>query len=148
MNNRIAVGSDHAGYEGDRPYKPEIVRHLKGRGFDVIDCGTSGPESVDYPDYANLVCRAILDGEADRGILMCGTGIGVSISANRHPGIRAAVCATPDMARLSREHNDANVLCLGRRILTIEQCIELVDIWLDTPFSAGERHIRRVHKMG
>ena len=146
---RIAVGSDHAGYEDPQPYyKPAIMEHLRTRGHEVIDCGTNGPDSVDYPDFANNVAQTILSGKADRGVLLCGTGIGISITANRHPGIRAAVCANEDMARLSRDHNDANVIALGRRILTLEQCLRLIDIWLDTPFSGGERHQRRVSKMG
>ncbi len=146
---KIAVGSDHAGYEEPPPYyKPAIMEHLTACGHEVVDCGTSGPESVDYPDYAQRVADAILQGEAERGVLICGTGIGVGIAANRNKGIRAAVCATPEMARLGRDHNNANVICLGRRILSLEQCIELVDIWLEAPFSEGERHKRRVAKMG
>ena len=144
----LAVGCDHAGYEAPEPYVPSIIAHLAGLGHQVLHLGTNGPESVDYPDFADKVCAAILEGRAERGLLMCGTGIGVSIAANRHRGIRAAVCATADMARLSREHNDANVLCLGRRILTLDQCTDLLDIWLTTPFSGGERHCRRVHKLG
>jgi ribose 5-phosphate isomerase B len=145
----IAVGSDHAGYEGNPPhYKPAIVEHLTGLGHRVIDCGTTGPESVDYPDFADKVAEVILRGEAERGVLLCGTGIGVSIAANRHPGIRAAVCATPAMAELARSHNNANVLCLGRRTTAIEECLQLVDIWLETAFSEGERHQRRVKKLG
>jgi len=146
---KIAVGSDHAGFEGPPPlYKPAIIAHLEKRGHEVVDCGTNGPESVDYPDFAANVCEAILSGKAERGVLMCGTGIGVGISANRFKGIRAATCATPEMARLSRDHNNANVICVGRRILTLETCLELIDIWLDTPFSEDERHVRRVAKMG
>jgi len=97
---------------------------------------------------AERVCRALLCGEADLGILLCGTGIGMSIAANRYPGIRAAACTTEDMARLSREHNNANILCLGRRTLPLEQCLALADLWLATPFSGGERHRRRVDKLG
>ncbi|MCC6488404.1 MAG: ribose 5-phosphate isomerase B [Candidatus Hydrogenedentes bacterium] len=146
---KIAVGSDHAGFEDPPPwYKPAIMDHLRSRGHEVIDCGTNGPESVDYPDFAGKVCQSILSGEAECGVLMCGTGIGVGIAANRYKGIRAATCATPDMARLSRDHNNANVICLGRRILSLDKCIRLIDIWLDTPFSGGERHVRRVAKMG
>jgi ribose 5-phosphate isomerase B len=145
---RIAVGSDHAGYEGPEPYKPAIVEYLRKKGHEVIDCGTFGPESVDYPDYADKVCDTLLRGEAERGVLMCGTGIGIGIAANRHKGIRAATCATPEMARLSREHNNANIICLGRRILDLEACFRLIDIWLETPFSEGERHQRRINKMG
>jgi ribose 5-phosphate isomerase B len=145
---KLAVGCDHAGYEAPHPYMPAIIAHLERLGHEVIHMGTHGSESVDYPDFAKLVCAAVLDGRAERGVLLCGTGIGMSIAANRHHGIRAAVCATPDMARLSREHNDANVLCLGRRILTLDLCLELANIWLETPFSGGERHCRRVEKMG
>ncbi len=146
---RIAVGSDHAGYEPPPPfYKPYVIEHLRKLGHEVIDCGTYGPESVDYPDYAENVCQTILRGEADRGILICGTGIGVGIAANRHRGIRAAPCTTPEAARLSREHNNSNVLCLGRRLSTLDSCIELIDIWLSTPFSNGERHVRRINKLG
>ena len=146
---KIAVGSDHAGFESPPPwYKPAVIEHLKSLGHEVVDCGTNGPDSVDYPDFANRVAHSILSGEAERGVLICGTGIGVSIAANRHKGIRAATCATPDMARLSREHNNANVICLGRRILSLDACFQLIDIWLDTPFSGGERHTRRVTKMG
>ena len=146
---RIAVGSDHAGYEEPLPhYKPEIVKHLEARGHEVVDCGASGPEAVDYPDFAAKVCEAVSTGQAARGVLLCGTGIGMGIAANRQPGIRAAVCATADMARLGREHNDANVLCLGRRILSLEECLALIGVFLSTPFSGEERHARRVAKMG
>ncbi|MGI6461025.1 MAG: ribose 5-phosphate isomerase B [Candidatus Hydrogenedentales bacterium] len=146
---KIAVGNDHAAMEGPPPlFKPEIVRHLQELGHTVLDCGTNSAESVDYPDQAQAVCDALLDGRADMGLLMCGTGIGMSIAANRNPGIRAAVCATPEMARLSREHNDANVLCFGKRILSLQEGLAIIDVWLTTPFSKGERHIRRVCKMG
>jgi ribose 5-phosphate isomerase B len=145
---RIAIGNDHAAFEGPVPYKPEIVKHLESLGHQVIDCGSSNDQAVDYPDYAQAACEVLLRGEADRGVLMCGAGVGMAMAANRHPGIRAAACATPDMARLAREHNDANVLCLGRRILTLEECRQLMDIFLSTAFSEGERHRRRVAKMG
>ncbi len=145
---RIAVGSDHAGYEGQKPYKPAIMDHVGTRGYEVIDCGTSGPESVDYPDFAKCVAGAVRAGRADMGVLVCGTGIGMAIAANRLPGVRAATCANHEMARLAREHNDANVLCLGRRILSLDTCIELIDIFLDTPFSDAERHKCRVAKLG
>ncbi len=146
---RIAVGCDHAGFDEPKPYyKPEIVKHLEARGVDVLDCGTDGPESVDYPDYAAKVCQAILNGDAERGVLLCGTGMGIAMAANRFKGIRAAVCISPDMALLARTHNDANIIALGRRILSLEECLHLIDIWLDTPFSEGERHLRRIAKMG
>ena len=145
---RIAVASDHAGFEGPEPYyKPEIIRFLQQRGLEVLDCGTFGCEAVDYPDYAQKACDAILRGEADMGVLICGTGIGVSIAANRNKGIRAATCVTPDMAAMARTHNDANIICLGRRILSLDECLKLIGIFLDTPFSEGERHIRRIRKM-
>ncbi len=146
---KIAVGSDHAGYEDPPPhYKPAIEAHLRACGHEVIDCGTTGPEAVDYPDFAYKVCDAVMRGEADRGVLVCGTGIGMSISANRVPGIRAATCANEEMARLARAHNNANVLCLGRRILTFDECRKIVDAWLAAEFSEAERHVRRVEKMG
>lgn len=146
---RIAVGSDHAGYEEPGPYyKPEIAKRLEELGHQVVDCGPKGTGAVDYPDFANAVCDRILASQADRGILLCGTGIGMSMTANRHPGIRAAVCTSVEMARLSREHNDANVLCLGRRLLTLETCYEILETWLTEESSDHERHRRRVKKMG
>jgi ribose 5-phosphate isomerase B len=145
---RLAVGSDHAGFEGGTPYKPAIIEHLEERGHQTIDCGPQDPKPVDYPDFAAKVCRAVLEGQAERGVLICGTGIGIAMAANRYRGIRAAPCATPDMARMSRTHNDANVICVGRRILSLPQCIELIDIWLDTEFTGAERHKRRIKKMG
>lgn len=145
---RLAVGSDHAGFEEPPPYyKPEIIKYLQSLGHEVVDCGTDGPESVDYPDFSKRVCKAILNGEAEAGVLVCGTGIGVSIAANRFKGIRAAVCATPDMAKYARTHNDANIICLGSRISGIEECRNLLEIWLNTPFSEGDRHKRRLGKM-
>ena len=146
---KIAVGSDHAGFEGPGAlYKPAIIEHVLALGHEVVDCGTNGPQAVDYPHFADKVARAVQEGAVDGGILMCGTGIGMSMAANRHAGVRAATCATPDMARLAREHNNANVLCMGRRILSLEQCLELVDIFLATSFSEAERHRRRVGMMG
>ena len=145
---RIAVGNDHAGYEGPQPVMPKILEHIEELGHEVVACGTHDAAAVDYPDFAQKVCALVLRGDADCGILMCGTGMGMSMAANRHNGIRAATCVTPDMARLAREHNNANVLCIGRRVLSLAQCLELIDIFLDTPFSGAERHTRRVAKMG
>ncbi len=145
---RVAIGSDHAAYEGDSPYKPAIMAHIESLGHTVVDCGTNGSASVDYPDFAQRVCDTMLGGQAEMGVLVCGTGIGMSIAANRNRGIRAAACANEIMARLAREHNDANVLCLGRRILALDECIALIDVFFSTPFSGGERHCRRVAKMG
>ena len=145
----IAVGSDHAGFENPPPfYKPHIIALLQDMGHEVIDCGTGGPDSVDYPDFAQRVCEAVQQGDATSGILICGTGMGIGMAANRYPGIRAAVCVTPEMARLARQHNDANILCLGRRILTLDQCLDLLEIWFATAFDGGERHRRRIGKMG
>lgn len=146
---KIAFGCDHAGFEDPEPfYTPEILKHLEGLGHEVVDCGTDGPASVDYPDFAAAVCEKTLAGEADVGILLCGTGIGMGIAANRFKGIRAGVCASTEMARLSRDHNNANVLCIGRRTLSLQECFDIIDVWLNHDFSAGERHIRRVEKMG
>jgi ribose 5-phosphate isomerase B len=144
---RIAVGTDHAGFEGDPQYKLAMVEHLRAQGHEVVDCGSFDAAAVDYPDVAQRVCAAIQGGEAECGVLLCGTGIGMSIAANRHAGIRAAVCATAEMVQLSRLHNNANVLCLGRRVLSLDACIEYLDLWLGTSFSGEERHARRVVKM-
>ena len=145
---KIAFGNDHAGFDAPEPfYKPELVKHLEAQGHEVLDCGSFDPEPMDYPDSAKAVAKAILSGKAERGILLCGTGIGISIAANRFPGIRAAVCTTPYMAQVTREHNDANVLCIGRRVLTLDQCKELIDIWLGGEFNGAERHQRRIEKI-
>lgn len=145
---KIAVGSDHAGFEEPEPfYKPAMIAHIRELGHEVIDCGPNGPGSVDYPDYADRVCQEIADDNADMGVLLCGTGMGISMRANRHQGIRAAVCMNEEMAALSREHNNANVICLGKRTTTLNECLKLIDVFFSTPFSAGERHVRRVAKI-
>lgn len=146
---KIAIGSDHAGWEEPQPYyKPAIVEHLKSLGHQVVDCGPYEPGSVDYPDFAQKVAEAILAGEAEMGVLLCGSGVGVSIAANRNPGVRAANCVRPETAYLAREHNNANVLCLGTRLLSLRECRNLVDIFFEVTFSGGERHQRRINKMG
>lgn len=129
------------------PYKPALEDHIRQSGHEVIGYGAQDGQPVDYPDVAAAVCRAVTDGHADCGILLCGTGIGMSIAANRFDGIRAANCVTPDMVRLSRNHNDANVLCLGQRVLSLAQCLAFVDAWLTEPFSGEPRHTRRVSKL-
>lgn len=144
---RVAVGTDHAGFEGDPPYKPAMLEQIRRAGHEVVDCGAPDANAVDYPDVATKVCQAIRDGQAECGVLMCGTGIGMSIAANRFEGIRAANCVTRDMVLLSRSHNNANVLCLGRRILPLDRCLEFIDLWLAEPFSGEERHARRVAKL-
>lgn len=138
----VSLGSDHAGVA----LKAALVLHLRAAGHEVLDRGPSDETSVDYPDYAALVCRDLLSGEALRGILVCGSGIGMSIAANRFPGIRAALCFDEELARLSRAHNDANVLCLGARFVDAVRGCRMVDAWLATPFEGG-RHGRRVAKL-
>lgn len=139
---KIAIGSDHAGYK----LKAEIVKFLNQNSYEVVDFGTCDAQSVDYPDYALSVAEAVTSGECERGILICGTGIGISISANKVPGIRAALCTNGFMARMSREHNNANVLALGERIVGLDLAIDIVDIWLKTEF-LGDRHQKRVDKI-
>jgi len=139
---RIALGCDHAGFA----LKKKVKEYLEGAGVQVDDMGTHSSESVDYPDYAKKVGTAVCDGEADRGILVCGTGIGACIAANKISGIRAASVWTKELARLSRAHNDANVLCLSGRYMDIALARELVDIFLGTPFEGG-RHQRRLDKI-
>ena len=144
----LAFGCDHAGYEDPEPhYAPVLVEYLESLGHTVQHVGTFGPGSVDYPDFAEKVAQAVLDKKAELGILLCGTGMGISIAANRHNGIRAAACVTEEMVRLARDHNNANILCIGRRISSIEECKHLIDIFLATGFSGGERHVRRIEKM-
>lgn len=139
---KIALGADHAGYE----LKDQIKQHLQQKGVDVRDEGTSSPESVDYPDYARAVAYDVSQQHADLGILVCGSGIGMAIAANKVHGIRAAKVDTEYEAQMSREHNNANVLTLGSRIVKPEEALRIVDTWLATQF-AGGRHERRVEKI-
>jgi len=139
---RIAVASDHAGV-GLKPVVEDMLREL---GYEVLDLGTNGPESVDYPDYANKMAAALKAGDAPRGVLICGTGIGMSIAINRHPHVRAARCQDVTDARLSREHNDANVLVLGARTIGAETARDCIRTFMETRFEGG-RHQRRVDKM-
>ncbi len=140
----VALACDHAGYQ----MKAELKDLLVKQGYGVLDLGTNGPESVDYPDFADAMAGAILDGRAERGVLICGTGVGISIAANRHRGVRAALCTDATTARLSREHNDANVLALGARVVGTEIAKDCLSTFLDTPYEGGERHSRRVGKLG
>lgn len=140
---KIGIGSDHGGYN----LKREIADFLKKRGYEVIDFGTHGNESVDYPDFGLKVAEAVKSGECDRGIVICGTGLGISIAANKVPGIRAAVCTNSYMARMSREHNDANILALGERVVGLDLALDIVDTWLKAEFQGG-RHATRVGKIG
>ena len=139
----VAVGCDHGGFT----LKREIVHHLLGAGHEVNDVGCPSEESVDYPEFAERVCAAVLGGQSARGILICGTGIGMAMAANRHRQIRAALCHEPFSARMSREHNDANVLCLGGRVLGPSLALEIVRVWMETGFVGG-RHLRRITMMG
>jgi len=139
---KISLGADHAGYE----LKDRIKAHLQQSGIETRDEGTNSGESVDYPDFARSVAHDVHAGRADLGILVCGSGIGMAITANKVAGIRAANVSTPYEAQMSREHNDANVLALGARILNPEQAFAIVDTWLSTQF-AGGRHERRVEKI-
>jgi len=139
---RIAAGADHAGYE----LKARLVERLRAAGHEVTDCGTQSSESVDYPDFAAAVAERVADGVADRGLLVCGTGVGMAIGANRRRGVRAVAANDLYSVRLAREHNDANVLALGARIVAVALAEEILDLFLATPF-AGGRHARRVGKL-
>jgi ribose 5-phosphate isomerase B len=139
----IAIASDHAGYD----LKTILAQELAEMGYEVLDLGTDGPQSVDYPDFGAALAEVVRTGEVERGILICGTGIGISMAANRHPGVRAAVCWDETSARLTREHNDANVLALGARLLGVEVAKDCLRTFLSTDF-AGGRHVGRVAKLG
>ncbi len=136
----IAIGSDHGGFA----LKAEIMEHLEKRGFAYQDFGTYSEASCDYPVYGRAVAKAVAAGEYEFGILICGTGIGVSITANKVPGIRAALCGDCFSAQATREHNDANILALGARVTGPGLALKIVDTFLDTPFSGEERHARRI----
>lgn len=140
---RIAIGSDHAGFE----LKQHLVAQLANAGHTVVDCGPDSSERVDYPDYGFAVANKVAEGDADRGVVICGSGIGISIAANRVEGARAALCMTPEMAELARQHNDANVLALGARLITQEQADAMLEVFLQTGFEGG-RHAGRVEKLG
>lgn len=139
----VALASDHAGFQ----LKQALHRALTERGLEVLDLGAKDETSVDYPDFGHALALALEEGRAGRGVLVCGTGIGISIAANRHPDIRAALCHDRTTARLSREHNDANVLALGARVIGLETALDCLDAFLTTEF-AGGRHERRVKKLG
>lgn len=139
---KVAIASDHRGYH----LKEKVVSLLKAEGHDVLDMGPSTEESVDYPDFAALVASRVSDGSVDRGVLICGTGIGMAISANKFPGVRAAACVDEVTAELSRRHNDLNVLCLSGDLISSRVTERLVQIWMSTEFEGG-RHQRRVEKI-
>ena len=138
---RIVIACDHGGFH----LKRSLVEQLQNKpGMEVLDLGVDDPTSVDYPEYAKRLCTVLLSGEAQRGLLICGTGLGMSMAANRYPGIRAALCHDEFTARLSRRHNDANVLVLGGRVIGEAVATAIVDLWLEEPFD-GARHQRRIH---
>ena len=138
----IALGSDHAAYE----LKEAIKAKMESEGHTIIDVGTYSPESTDYAKYGHAVGKAVASGEAERGIAVCGSGIGISISCNKVPGIRAALCTTTEMGELSRRHNNANVLCMGARIISQELAFDIIDTWMTTEFEGG-RHLRRINEI-
>ncbi|MDD3220142.1 MAG: ribose 5-phosphate isomerase B [Lachnospiraceae bacterium] len=139
----IALGCDHGGYE----LMQEIKGYLEIKGLEYQDYGCFSTEAVDYPVYAKKVAESILDGTCEKGILICGTGIGISITANKYPGIRAALCSDCFSAEATRQHNDANILALGGRVVGAGLAIKIVDTFLNTPFSNAERHKRRIEQM-
>ena len=140
---KIGIGSDHGGF----PLKEEIKKYFHEKGMEFVDYGTDSLESVDSPDYGKKVAEAVVAKEVDRAIVICGTGIGISIAANKVKGIRCALCGDTYSARMSREHNDANILALGARVLGVDLAIEIVGAWLISEFQGG-RHERRVKKIG
>jgi ribose 5-phosphate isomerase B len=140
---KIAIGNDHAGPE----YKNAIVAFLKENKYDVINCGTDTFESVDYPDFGHKVANRIQNGSADFGIVICGSGNGIAMTANKHEGVRAALCWTKEIASLARQHNDANILSIPARFTSIEQAVEIAKTFLNTTFEGG-RHAARVDKIG
>ncbi len=142
LPRRIAIGSDHAGFES----KEAARRELAALGLEVDDKGTDGPASVDYPDFGAAVGRAVASGEAERGVVICGSGIGISIAANKIPGVRAALCWNEETARLARQHNDANVLCIGARFIEPELAARMIRAFMETEF-AGGRHRQRIEKL-
>ncbi|GAA4453789.1 ribose 5-phosphate isomerase B [Nibrella saemangeumensis] len=142
MKSKIAIGADHAGFA----YKEEIKVWLENKGYDVEDFGTYSEASADYADFAHPVALAVEEGRAERGVLVCGSGQGVSITANKHQGIRAALVWAPELAALSRQHNNANIICLPERFISAETALQSVDIFLNTEFEGG-RHERRVAKI-
>jgi ribose 5-phosphate isomerase B len=142
VSQKILIASDHAGYE----MKAAVERILKERGYEYEDMGTNSPSSTDYADYAHPLAEKISDGEAERGILLCGTGLGMSYAANRHPHVRAAVVWSPEIAALALQHNDANVLVLPARFISNKQAEEIVDAFLKSKFEGG-RHERRIEKI-
>lgn len=139
----IGIGCDHGGYE----LKQEILKYLEAKGYEYKDFGCDSTAAVDYPVYGKKVAHAVADGICDKGILICGTGIGISITANKVKGVRAALCTDCFCAEATRQHNDANVLCLGGRVVGAGLAVKIVDTFLNTPFSCEERHVKRISQI-
>lgn len=142
MDKKIGIACDHAGYE----YKEALKEFLTSEGYEVKDFGTNGPESVDYPDFAHPLAKEIEEGTLPQGITLCGSGNGISMVMNKHPHVRAGLCWKPELAKLAREHNNANVLSLPARFISLDEAIEITKVFLSTPFEGG-RHERRVKKI-
>ncbi len=142
MTLKLAFASDHGGFD----LKEQLKATFTGNDLEIIDLGVFNTDSMDYPEKAHEIAEAVLSGKADRGILVCGTGIGVSIAANRHAGIRAALCTDPHMAKMCREHNDANILCLGGRVIGPGLAVDIVKAFLENEYEGG-RHGRRLEKI-
>ena len=139
QNTKVVIGCDHGGFE----YKEEIKKFLFEKGYKIIDVGTNSKESCDYPVFAKEAAQKIINGEADKGILICGTGIGMSITANKFKGIRAALCGDTFSAHATRAHNNSNILCLGERVIGLGLAIDIINIWLNTEYEGG-RHQKRI----
>lgn len=139
---KIAIGNDHAGYKA----KLDVISYLNNKGIETFDCGTDNEESCDYPDFAKAVAKRIIDGDADLGIVICGSGEGISIAANKVKGIRCGIAYNDEVAKLMRQHNNANIISFGARFMTIEEIIKRVEIFMNTPFEGG-RHANRVAKI-
>ncbi|MCO6475454.1 MAG: ribose 5-phosphate isomerase B [Phaeodactylibacter sp.] len=142
MKKTIAIGCDHAGY----PYKKSVVSLLRSKGIEVLDFGTDSAESVDYPDFAHPVAEEVESGKTPMGVVMCGSGNGIAMTVNKHPGVRAAICWNEELARLARQHNDANILSIPVRFVSEETALAMVEAFLETDFEGG-RHARRVEKI-
>lgn len=140
---KIGISNDHAGVD----FKNEIIKYLSSKGFETVNYGTDSLESYDYPIAAQKLCEGIKNNEVDCGIAICGTGVGISIACNKHKGIRACCCSDPQTATLSRQHNDANVICFGARIIDINMAKQIVNAFINEPFSQGERHIKRISQI-
>lgn len=143
MSKKIAVAADHAGF----PLKEPVIKYLKSEGFDVLDFGTNSTEAVDYPDYAEKVGEAIKDGKADMGVVLCGSGVGACVAANKIPGVRAGLCHDTFSARQGREDDDTNVLCMGARVVGESLALEILKAFVKADFSGLERHVRRLNKV-